>query len=179
VFLINDYTGAERSFREAVRSEPMREGSWDMLVFSIASAGDAADLVQTCEDRAALLPNARSSTLLIKSYDRQGDDTRAQLNALLAAGIYPHDLNVNLCLAAVLLKREDFTGALWRAGDALSKAEKQMTVAATRQNQLDYVLLKSIYLGLSDQADEAKLLLKRYAGRMTPEMQEVLRALEF
>jgi len=101
------------------------------------------------------------------------------LNALLAAGIYPHDLNVNLCLAAVLLKREDFTGALWRAGDALSKAEKQMTVAATRQNQLDYVLLKSIYLGLSDQADEAKLLLKRYAGRMTPEMQEVLRALEF
>jgi len=39
------------------------------------------------------------------------------LNALLAAGIYPHDLNVNLCLAAVLLKREDFTGALWRAGE--------------------------------------------------------------
>ena len=118
--------------------------------------------------------------MLIKSYDRQGDITRAEWAALMAAGTYPHDFYVNLSLAAVLLKREDFSGVLWRIGDVLSKAEKQMGVTATRQNQLDFVLLKSIYLGLSDRPEQAKALLRPYAtpGRAFPEAQEVLRALD-
>jgi tetratricopeptide (TPR) repeat protein len=175
VFLMNDYAGGQRSFREALRVEPMRERSWDLLVLAVATAGTAVELVDTCEERAALLPNARSSVMLIKSYDRQGDATRAELNALIASGVYPHDFYVNLSLAAVLLKREDVALMLWRGGDALTKAEKQMTANGSRQGELDFVVLKGIYLGLSDQPEQAKALLQRYSA---PEAQEVLRALD-
>jgi hypothetical protein len=176
LFLMNDYAGGQRSFRGALRVEPMRERSWDLLVLAVATAGTAMELVDTCEERATLLPNARSSVMLVKSYDRQGDAIRAELNALLASGLYPHDFYVNLSLAAVLLKREDIESILWRAGDALTKAEKQMTANGSRQSELDFVVLKAIYLGLSDQAAQAKALLQRYTA---PEVQEVLRALDY
>src|SRR4029079_6044538 len=129
-----DYTGGQRSFREALRIEPMRERSWDLLVLAVASAGTAAELGDACGERATLLPNARSSVMLVKSYDRQGDVTRAELNALIASGLYPHDFYVNLSLPSVFLKREDPESILWRAGDALTKAEKQMTANGSRQS---------------------------------------------
>jgi tetratricopeptide (TPR) repeat protein len=176
VFLMNDYAGGQRSFREALRVEPMRERSWDLLVLAVGSAGTAGDLVDTCEERVALLPNARSSVMLIKSYDRQGDAIRAELNALVASGVYPHDFYVNLSLAAVLLKREDIEPILWRAGDALAKAEKQMTATGSRQGELDFVVLKGIYFGLSDQPAQARALLQSYSA---PEAQEVLHALDY
>ncbi len=176
LFLVGDYAGGQRSFREALRVEPMRERSWDLLVLAVANDGTPLELVDTCEERAAFLPNARSSVMLVKSYDRQGDATRAELNALIASGLYPHDFHVNLALAAVLLKREDVAMHLWRAGDALTKAEKQMTANSSRQGELDFTVLKGIYLGLSDQPEQAKALLERYSA---PETQEVLRALDY
>ena len=176
IFLIDDFHGGERSFRAALRVEPIRERSWDLLVLSLATAGSAADLVEACEERTTVLPTARSSAMLIKSYDRQGDSTRAELNALLAAGLYPHDFYVNLSLAAVLLKREDAADLLWRVADALSKAEKQLGAGTSQQGRLDFVLLKGIYLGLSDQPEQAKALLEPYSSS---EAQDVLRALDF
>jgi hypothetical protein len=65
---------------------------------------------------------------------------------------------------------------LWRVEDALKKAEKGFGTTAKRQQRLDFVLVKSVYLGMSGKAGEAKRLVEG-AKPLTPELQEVLRVL--
>jgi hypothetical protein len=178
MFLLRDSAGGERSARFALRLQPTREGAWDLLALSLISSGKNLDFAESCEDRIAAQPSARGSALLMKAYALEGESTQAEWNGLLAAGLYPNDFDVNLTLAALLLERENYAEVLWRAGDALNKAEKQMA-AATRQNRLDFSLLKSIYLGLSDQPEQARSLLDPYTGSEdAPELQEVRSALE-
>jgi hypothetical protein len=166
---------------QALRLDPLRERSWDLLVYSRYFGGDYPRMVEACEERLVVLPNARSSVLLIKSYERRENWTRAEWTALSAATAYPHDFQINLSLAALLLRREDAQTFLWRAGDALSKAEKQLGSSPPRDAQLQFVILKSIYLALSDQPEQAKSLLSPFAkpGRVAPEVAEILQALDF
>ena len=180
VYLMKDFSGAERNFRAALRAEPVRERSWELLVYSIFSGSDSSRLVDTCEERSLLFPNARSSILLVKAYDRQGEATKAEWAALGAATLYPNDFSVNLSLAALLLKRNNAETLLWRAGDALTKAEKQLGPSPTRDAQFAFVLLKSIYLAFSDKAEEAKALLSPFVapGNFRIEAEEALQAIE-
>ena len=88
---------------------------------------------------------------------------------------------MNLSLAALLLKRDDVEAFLWRAAEALNKAEKQLNTQPSSDDRIEFILLKSIYLGLAGEKDQAKELLRPYAapGRTLPQVREVLEALDF
>jgi tetratricopeptide (TPR) repeat protein len=174
--LLKDIAGARRTLRQAIALEPTRHRAWEMLV--LASAYEGPDqFVEAAEARVAVLPHPRSSVLLIKSYDMEGDKTRAEWTALNAVMSYPNDLLSNLALAAVFLKDENVETYLWRVDEALNKAEKALGVGRNHQNRVDFILLKGIYLGLSDRGDQAKALI-RSIKPSSPELQEVLRALD-
>jgi tetratricopeptide (TPR) repeat protein len=174
--LLKDPRGAQRTLRKALEYEPRRYRSWELLTLASAYSG-AEDFVETAEERVNVLPTARSSVLLVKSYDLQGDYLRAEWTALNAASSYPNDFHVNLCLAAALLKDPDVANYLWRINEALTKAEKALGPNPNLQNRTDFVLVKSIYLGISDQAAHARALLQTLDTRI-PEVQEILRLLE-
>jgi tetratricopeptide (TPR) repeat protein len=174
--VLKDRSGARRTLQQAVAAEPGRHRAWEMLV--LAAAYEGADrFVEAAEARVAALPHPRSSVLLVKSYDMEGDQTRAEWTALNAVLSYPNDLLANLTLAAVLLKDENADDYLWRIDEALNKAEKALGTSRNYQNRLDFLLLKGIYLGLSDRGEQAKALLQS-AKPSSPELQEVLRALD-
>jgi hypothetical protein len=135
------------------------------------------EFLEVAEERATALPSPRSIVLQVKSFERSGDSLRGAWVALNGAGTYPNDWLMNLTLAAMLLKDESTEVFLWRVDEALKKAEKGMGANAKRQARLDFVLVKSVFLGMSDKADEAKELVES-AKPLTPELQEVLRALE-
>jgi hypothetical protein len=173
--LLKDARGAERSFRLALAIEPTRYRSWEML--TLASAQQSADeFVELAEERVATLPQARSVVLQVKSYERRGDHLRAAWVALRGAGTYPNDWLVNLTLAAMLLKDENAEMFLWRVEEALKKAEKGLGANPGRQQRLDLVLVKSVFLGMSDKVEEAKELVDGVKP-LTPELQEVRRVL--
>ena len=174
--ILRDIAGARRTLGHAIAIEPARHRAWEMLV--LAAAFESAErFVEAAEARVAALPQPRSSVLLVKSYDMDGDLTRAEWTALNAVNSYPNDLLANLALAAVLLKDDDVENYLWRIEEALNKAEKAVGVGRNHQNRLDFVLLKGIYLGLSDRSDQAKALIES-TRPSSPELQDVLRALE-
>ena len=174
--LLKDIAGARRTLRQAIALAPTRHRAWEVLVLAAAYEGPE-QFVEAAEARVAALPHPRSSVLLIKSYDMEGDKTRAEWTALNAVMSYPNDLLANLALAAVLLKDENVENYLWRVDEALNKAEKALGTSRNYQNRVDFVLLKGIYLGMSDRGDQAKALL-RSVKPSSPELQEVLRALE-
>ena len=176
VHYFKDPRGAQRSFRQALSLEPGRNRSWELLTLASAYQGPE-QFVEAAEERALAFPHPRSSVLLVKSYERQGDTLRAEWTALNAAGTYPDDALVHLTLAAMLLKDENAENVLWRVGEALNKAEKQMGANPKRQARIDFVLVKSVYLALSDQTEEARKLVKGIKP-LTPDLQEVLRVLE-
>jgi hypothetical protein len=174
--LFKDVAGARRTLRQAIALEPTRHRAWEMLVLAAAYEGPE-EFVEAAQARVAALPHPRSSVLLVKSYDMEGDQTRAEWTALNAVMSYPNDLLSNLTLAGVLLKDENAENYLWRIDEALNKAEKALGPSRNHQNRIDFVLLKGIYLGLSDRGDQAKALL-RSIRPSSPELQEVLRALD-
>jgi tetratricopeptide (TPR) repeat protein len=174
--VLKDIAGARRTLRQAIALEPARHRAWEMLVLAAAYEG-VEQFVEAAEARVAALPHPRSSVLLVKSYDMEGNQTRAEWTALNAVISYPNDLLSNLALAAVLLKDENVENYLWRVEEALNKAEKAIGAGRNHQNRLDFVLLKSIFLGLSDRADQARTLLRSMTPS-SPELQEVLRALD-
>lgn len=180
IFALRDFPGAQRSFRAALRFQPQRARSWDLLAYAAFQEDNPGKSVEVCEDRSAALPNARSSALLIHSYEDSGDASRAEWAALVGSAMYPNDLHLNLCLAALLLRRDDLSATLIRVGDALNIAEKQLNQTSSLQHHLDFVALKSIYLGLSDRANEARALLQPYlaAGNAAANLADIFRALE-
>lgn len=173
---LQDRSGARRSFRQALALEPGRHRSWELL--TLASAQEGPDeFVEAAEERVSAWPNPRSSVLLVKSYERDGDNLRASWTALNAAGTYPNDWLVNLSLAAMLLKDKDAESFLWRVEEALKKAEKGLGANPKRQSRIDFVLVKSVFLGLSDRPEQARELVEGVKP-LTPELQEILRVLE-
>jgi tetratricopeptide (TPR) repeat protein len=173
--VLKDARGAERSFRKALQLEPGRHRSWELLTLAAVQQGPER-FVEVAEERAEALPHPRSSVLLVKSYERQGNTLRAEWTALNAAGVYPNDWLVNLSLAAMLLKDENAESFLWRVDEALKRAEKALGANPKRQQRLDLVLVKSVFLAMSDQAEEARKLVEA-TRPLTPELQEVLRVL--
>jgi tetratricopeptide (TPR) repeat protein len=174
--VLKDIAGARRTLNQATALEPGRHRAWEMLV--LAAAFESSErFVEAAEARVAALPQPRSSVLLVKSYDMEGDQTRAEWTALNAVNAYPNDLLSNLSLAAVLLKDENAENYLWRVDEALNKAEKAMGAGRNHQNRLDFVLLKGIYLGMTDRGDQARALLQSVRPS-SPELQEVLRVLD-
>jgi tetratricopeptide (TPR) repeat protein len=172
---LRDARGAERSFRQALGLESGRNRSWELLTVAAVQQGDE-ELVELTEERVRALPQPRSAVLQVKAYERSGDNLRAAWVALNAAGTYPNDPLVNLTLAAMLLKDENAEMFLWRVEEALKKAEKAFGTTAKRQQRLDFVLVKSVYLGMAGKEDEAKRLVEG-AKPLTPELQELLRVL--
>jgi tetratricopeptide (TPR) repeat protein len=173
---LKDARGAERSFRKALLLEPGRHRSWELLTLAAVQQGTER-FVEVAEERAEALPHPRSSVILVKSYDRQGDTLRAEWTALNAAGVYPNDWLVNLSLAAMLLKDENTGSFLWRVDEAIQRAEKGLGTNPKRQQRLDLVLVKSVFLAMSDQTEEARKLLET-TRPLSPELQEVLRVLD-
>jgi tetratricopeptide (TPR) repeat protein len=172
---LKDASGAERAFRQALRLEPGRARSWELLTLAAVQQGPE-EFAEVAQERIEALPQARSSVLLVKSYERSGDILRAELTALNAAGVYPNDWLVNLTLAATLLKDENAESFLWRIDDAIKKAEKGLGAIPKRQQRLDLVLVKSVFLAMSDRKEEARQLVEA-ARPLTPELQEVMRVL--
>lgn len=174
--LFKDTSGARRTLQQALSLQSSRYRSWELMTIAAAYEGPE-EFVETARARVEAMPTPRSSVLLVKSYDMQGDHLRAEWAALNAIASYPNDLMVNLCLAAVLLKDENAESFLWRASEALNKAEKALGSSRSQQNHVDFLLLKSIYLALSDQPEQARTLItgSRFSS---PELQEVLRALD-
>jgi tetratricopeptide (TPR) repeat protein len=172
---LKDATGAERGFRQALRLEPGRIRAWELLTLAAVQQGPE-EYVEIAEERVEALPQARSSVLLVKSYERSGEILRAELIALNAAGIYPNDWLVNLTLAAMLLKDENAESFLWRVDEAIKKAEKGLGMNPKRQQRVDLVLVKSVFLAMSDRKEEARKLV----GEVRPlpaELEEVMRVL--
>jgi hypothetical protein len=134
------------------------------------------EFVEVAEQRMEAWPHARSSVLLVKSYERRGDTLRAEWSALNAAGVYPNDWLVNLTLAAMLLKDENAESFLWRVEDAIKKAEKGLGANPKRQQRLDLVLVKSVFLAMSDRKEEARQLVETVRP-LPQELQEVMRIL--
>jgi hypothetical protein len=174
--LLKDISGAGRTLQQAVAAEPARHRAWDLLILASAYEGPEK-FVETAQARVMAMPAPRSSVLLVKSFDMQGDLTRAEWTALNAVASYPNDVLANLTLAAVLMKDPNAADYLWRVEDALNKAEKALGSSRNHQNRIDFYLLKGISLGLSDRADQARTLL-RDIKPSSPELQEVLRALD-
>ena len=172
---LKDSRGAERSFRKALQLEPGRHRSWELLTLAAAQQSPER-FVEVAEERAEALPHPRSSVILVKSYERLGNTLRAEWTALTAANVYPNDWLVNLSLAAMLLKDENAEMFLWRVDEALKKAEKALGANPKRQQRVDFVLVKSVFLAMSDQTDEARKLVET-TRPLTPELQEVLRVL--
>ncbi|HEX7858809.1 MAG TPA: tetratricopeptide repeat protein [Verrucomicrobiae bacterium] len=174
--VLRDARGAERSFRAALKLEPGRVRSWELLVLAGVQQGNE-EFLEVAEERAAKHPHPRSSILQVKSYERSGDTMRAAWIALTAAETYPNDALVHLTLAATLLKEENAEMFLWRVEEALKRAEKGLGASANRQARVDLVLIKSIFLAMSDRNDEAKQLLETVRP-LTPELQDVMRMIE-
>ena len=172
---LRDARGAERSFRKALQLEPGRHRSWELLTLAAAQQSPER-FVEVAEERVEALPHPRSSVILVKSYERLGNTLRAEWTALNAATVYPNDWLVNLSLAAMLLKDENAEMFLWRADEALKKAEKALGLNPKRQQRLDFVLVKSVFLAMSNQTDEARKLVEN-TRPLSPELQEVLRVL--
>ena len=172
---LKDASGAERAFRQALTLEAGRARSWELLTLAAVQQGPE-EFVEIAEERAEAWPQARSSVLLVKSYERRGDLSRAEWTALNAAGIYPNDWLVNLTLAATLLKDENAESFLWRVDEAIKKAEKGLGTSPKRQQRVDLVLVKSIFLAMSDRKDEARQLVEGVRP-LPPELQEVMRVL--
>lgn len=180
LYLLGDVEGASRAFRQALHREPRRNRGWEMLVLTASMTGDPAELLESCQWRFDSLPNARSSIFLAKAYDRNSDAARAELVCLASLAAHPNDFYLNLSLAALLLKRADAANYLWRTGDLLKKAEKQITASSSTQRWLDFAVIKSIYLALSDKPEEARATLQPFlTSRVVPaEVREVLRVLD-
>jgi tetratricopeptide (TPR) repeat protein len=179
IYVLHDFSGARRSFSQAVLRHPRRHRSWDLLVFASAMTKDPEDLLETCQSRFDSIPDARSSVFLAKAYDRNSDSARAELTCLAALAVHQNDFLLNLSLAALLLKRDNAEDSLWRVPDLIKKAEKQVFTGSSAQKRLDFALLKSIFLGLSNKPAEARAALEPFANGRTPptEIQEILRVL--
>lgn len=174
--LLKDMRGAQRTLRLALDEEPRRHRSWELLTLASAYQG-AREFIEAAEARVEALPTPRSNALLVKSYDMHGDHLRAQWTALNAVSSYPNDFLMNLSLAVMLLKDENADSLLWRVEEALSKAEKALGSNPEPQSRLDFVLTKSVYLGISGRAEQARDLLRGLNSRAA-EVLEILRVLD-
>lgn len=168
---------AEESLRRAVKLDPSRERTWEMLAMILGAGARYQDLVVWCKERLATRDAPRTRLLLAKAYEKLEQLAPAEEQARAAANLAPDDFYAALGVAALLLRRGETPAALAEAGQWLNRAERACAGGATPQQWSELALTRAIHLGLSGEDEKARDLLKQIIGR-DPGAEDARRALE-
>lgn len=139
----------------AIDLDPSREHSWDALTGLLMKEKKNAEVLAVALDRIKLKDNAHNRFLVAKIYAKgdQFEKAAEQLRAGLQQDA--NDLDCQLGLIAVLLKRTD-APALHEAAEHIDALAPRMKKEKSKQRGLNYLLLRGIHAGLNDRVGIAK-----------------------
>jgi tetratricopeptide (TPR) repeat protein len=154
-FVLGDPSTVE-TLRRSLALDPSRAQAAEMLIGLFAEENRFEELA-TLLDARLKRPDqdtARNHLLLAKAYDKLGrpQDVEAQVNAALKRE--PNDLSANLAHIALLLRAGDVTQADEQIIKMLAPPAKP-----SQTQMMDYLTLRGVSLGMSEQTDAAKQML--------------------
>jgi tetratricopeptide (TPR) repeat protein len=152
-----DESSVEKHLREALALNPGRDQSWDFLVTTLATPERARDCVAVALERLRHKDNAHNRFLAAKAYEYLKDYGKAEEQVRLGLKQEPDDLHCRLALAAVLLRHDD-DASLAGAGKELDRCEKLLRPSSPAARD-DYLVLRSIFLGLTGEPGKAREML--------------------
>lgn len=142
------------TLRRAVALDPTLGQGWEILAGMLVSDNRFYELATLIQSRLQRQDTARNHLLLAKVYDKMNrpQDVETQVRAALERE--PDDLTANLARIALLLRAGDTA----QAEEPLARTAKRLAPAAkpSRQQTLDYGLLRGIFLALSDESAAAR-----------------------
>lgn len=176
---------ATGNFRQAVSLDPTREQSWDMLLGSIADSGTPEEKIAACELRLKYKDSARNHLLLARAFEHQKKWDKAGEQSEAALKLEPNNIIAHLELLALCLKQSSNPKYLTIANQDMSSAStnavSQMSMDEELKRAREILLNTSIFMGLSNQPEQAKELLKTSVLKTNPNdeiAKEIMNALE-
>jgi Flp pilus assembly protein TadD len=175
-YVASEEKRAEECLRRAVKRDPSRARTWEMLAMILGAGGRYEELVTWCKERLAYRDTLRTRLLLAKAYEKLGKLALAEEQVRAAAALAPNDFYVSLGCAALLMRQSEATEALAEADGQLARAERACAAGCTLQQWVELALTRAIHLGLSGEEEKARGLLAQCRDR-DPGNEEVRQAL--
>ncbi len=175
-YVASEEKRAEESLRRAVKRDPSRARTWEMLAMILGAGGRYEELVTWCKERLAYRDTVRTRLLLAKAYEKLGQLALAEEQVRAATALAPNDFYVSLGYAALLMRRSEAPKVLAEANGHLIRAEQACAAGCTLQQWVELVLTRAIHLGLSGEEEKARGLLTECLNR-DPGNKEVRQAL--
>lgn len=146
--------------RRAVQLDPSRDSAWDLLTALLVESNETRDALEVGHNRVQIKDNGHNRFQLGRIYAKDNQLQAAAKHLRAAVKHDPTDLDCRLALIAVLLQRED-TAALKDTGAQLDTAESLVKEGSRKRRNTNFLVLRGIHAGLSDQPKQAKELLKQ------------------
>lgn len=161
-----DSTTAATDFRRAVKLDPSREGSWEMLLAVSLQVASPQELTKLCELRLKSKESARNRLLLAKLLAKQGKFDDATAQAKLALRTEPDNVVARLMLLALAMRQSTDDNLPLSVAKDLDSANKALAAMPPGEGKSgrarELILNTAIYVALLDQPDAARKLLDRF-----------------
>ncbi|HZT80522.1 MAG TPA: tetratricopeptide repeat protein [Gemmataceae bacterium] len=179
VLVMKDMAAGETCYRRAIELAPDRDSAWEMLLAILAMQDRHEEIVKVAQAYVKQKDTAHSRYLLAKGHERLNQLDKAEEAVRAALKRDPDSPQATLGLAAILLKRGDGP-SLAEAAQTLDRAEQLVQKDGAANYRIDYVVNRSIYLGLTGEAETAKRLLAQVLekDRQNEPARKALKALE-
>jgi len=179
-----DPEGARKTLRRTVTLDPSRHQAWEILIGVTYTMEKPDLLVAVCAERLKALDNSRNRLLLAKAYDTAGNGAKAKETVESALKATPDDPLLLLASAALQLRTAQTSRESQAAGESLMRVREKIEALPENDREtlvIDAMLLNAIQLGLDDEPEEARKLV-RLVLKKDPEherAQKILAALVF
>ncbi|MBM3880244.1 MAG: tetratricopeptide repeat protein [Verrucomicrobia bacterium] len=159
--VVHDLTGAAASLRQAQQLDPGRDGVWEVLIYGLTMSRRFGTLVGVCQELVQTRDTVRHRVWLAKAHERLHQLDPMLEEAERAYALNTDDVLANLSLAAALLRTGDADAVLGRAAGLLLRAERLVGNKATRDQTLNLLYTRGLFLGMLGQVDAARANLRR------------------
>ena len=146
--------------RHAVELDPSRDSAGHLLMALLNESNETRDALEVGHNRVQIKDNAHNRFLLGRIYAKDNQLQAAAKHLRAAVKNDPADLDCRFALIAVLLQRDD-GASLKEAGAQLDSAEPLVKEGNRKRSNANFLILRGIHAGLSDQPKQAKELLKQ------------------
>ena len=178
---------AEPYLRRAASLDPSRDTSWDILLGVLhGESAPPEDMITVCESRLKYKNSAWNHLLLAKVLQKQEQWVKATEQATAAIKLETNNVAAHLMLFALCLRQSGdplyLTNAVQNVSLISTNALNEITSADEKAEREREIMLNSaILLGLNDQPERAKELLRTTVLKTNPDdkdAKEIMSALE-
>jgi tetratricopeptide (TPR) repeat protein len=155
---LEDGKAAEISLRRAVALDPTRETAWDGLMGCLLESSRSEELLTVARERLKQRKSPRNHLLLAKAYQKVGRTGEAEGELRSALRLDPKDVNANLGVAVLALKRGVTTSDPGFAKPFIAALDN--LGAADQEARRNFAVLDAARHALEGDAAEAKQLLR-------------------